>query len=323
MLADLTLLRVLPLRFTAAALDPLELSAFPSSTLRGVFGHALKDTVCVVAHRDCDSCHLAHACVFPYLFETRPPADSARLKGAPAAPHPYRLQLDDSDRTVAVDETFEFDLTLIGRATELLPAILAAVERAGERGLTSRRQRFAVRRIEARPIGAAPLPVLTAGTGVTLPEAGAKVWRIPPLAGSPQRVEVRFASPVRLQHDGRFARDVPFHVLVRSLLRRASSLLEFHEGIDLQLDFRGLIGRAEAVVVERADLRKENRLRYSSRQQRMMNLIGLRGAVTYRGDVGPFAPLLALGEAVGVGKSTTFGLGSMVVSWDAARATDG
>src|SRR5258708_7487410 len=38
------------------ARKPVTLPRYLGSTLRGAFGHALKEAVCVVGHRDCDRC---------------------------------------------------------------------------------------------------------------------------------------------------------------------------------------------------------------------------------------------------------------------------
>ncbi len=66
------------------------LPRFLGSTLRGAFGHALKEAVCVVRHRDCERCMLAERCIYPYLFETpAPPIDL--MRGQKGAPHPFIL----------------------------------------------------------------------------------------------------------------------------------------------------------------------------------------------------------------------------------------
>jgi CRISPR-associated endoribonuclease Cas6 len=66
------------------------LPRYLGSTLRGAFGHALKDAVCVVGHRDCERCLLAERCIYPYLFETPPPPIEL-LRGQKRAPHPFIL----------------------------------------------------------------------------------------------------------------------------------------------------------------------------------------------------------------------------------------
>src|SRR2546423_14245363 len=78
-------------RFRLRALDPTPLPSFLGSTLRGAFGHPLKDAVCVMEHRDCERCLVAERCVYPYLFETPAPPGLPLLRGPRQAPHPFVL----------------------------------------------------------------------------------------------------------------------------------------------------------------------------------------------------------------------------------------
>jgi len=55
-------LSFLPLRLVLTARTSLQLPPFKGSTLRGGFGHAFKETVCVVEHRDCARCLLRTRC---------------------------------------------------------------------------------------------------------------------------------------------------------------------------------------------------------------------------------------------------------------------
>ncbi|MBI4879520.1 MAG: CRISPR system precrRNA processing endoribonuclease RAMP protein Cas6 [Planctomycetes bacterium] len=313
---DLERLRLLLLEVTAAARDPIDLPAFAGSTLRGALGRALKDVLCVASGAECGACRLADACAYPYLFETAPPSGARRLARLPFAPHPYALRAPPGPLALREGEEFSFGLALIGRATEFLPVVAQAVLRAGERGLGSTRGRFRVAGVAARRARGVEPVALVAGDPPRLLQAAAAACSDPSRFESDLRAgqaSVRFESAVRLLQDGKPAREIPFHLLVRALLRRASSLLEFHEDIDLQLDFRGVIAAAEQVATLESRLAPEDRVRYSARQERIMNLRGLRGSVTYAGDLAPYQRLLALGEAVGVGKGTTFGLGRMRV----------
>jgi hypothetical protein len=67
------------------------LPPFLGSTLRGAFGHALKEAVCVMQHRDCQRCMLIDRCLYPYLFETPVPPEVSQLRGQKNAPHPFIL----------------------------------------------------------------------------------------------------------------------------------------------------------------------------------------------------------------------------------------
>jgi hypothetical protein len=120
---------------------------------------------------------------------------------------------------------------------------------------------------------------------------------------------LHFVTPTRLIYAEALTNTVDFHVLIRALLRRVSNLSYFHCGTEFDLDFRSLIAAAEKVETEASDLRWHDWERYSARQDTRMTLGGVLGQVTYRGDWHPFLLLLTLGEAVHVGKGTSFGLG--------------
>ena len=74
------------------ALEPTSLPPFLGSTLRGSFGHALKDAVCVADHRDCQRCTLINRCVYPYVFETPVPPGIQQLRGQDQAPLPFIIE---------------------------------------------------------------------------------------------------------------------------------------------------------------------------------------------------------------------------------------
>lgn len=74
------------------ALQQADLPAFLGSTLRGAFGHALKQAICIMSHRDCERCMVAERCLYPYLFETPVPAGAMRLlRNQKQAPRPFIL----------------------------------------------------------------------------------------------------------------------------------------------------------------------------------------------------------------------------------------
>lgn len=314
---------MLPLEIRARARESIELPAFAGSSLRGAFGHALKDVVCVVAHRECERCRLAGACSYPYLFETPRPEGARRLRGARAVPHPYAFHGLEGPQVLATGAPFEFGVTLIGSAVESAPLVIEALRRAAERGLGPNRGRFDLCEVAVRNRpNAEPLLLLGGEALQSPPERDLAVARTSAFTRdlSGGRAIVEFTAPARLTWNGGLSAEVPFHVLARNLLRRASSLLEFHEAVDLDVDFRGWIARAERVDTVAARFEVEDRLRYSTRQGRRMNLAGVLGRAVYAGELEPFAPLLGLGQLVGVGKGTTFGLGRMRVTTDAADA---
>jgi hypothetical protein len=78
--------------FTLKALEPLILPPYKGSTLRGGFGAAFRRIVCVIRDKECADCLLKGTCVYSYIFETPPPADTAVMRKYQAAPHPFVIE---------------------------------------------------------------------------------------------------------------------------------------------------------------------------------------------------------------------------------------
>jgi CRISPR/Cas system endoribonuclease Cas6 (RAMP superfamily) len=128
---------------------------------------------------------------------------------------------------------------------------------------------------------------------------------------------VTFLTPTRLKHHGSLVWEgPPFHVLIKALLGRVSSLSYFHCGERWRTDFRGWIDRAKAVELSSVETTWDDWQRRSGRQDRWIWMGGLTGRATYAGALAPFLPLLALGEAVQVGKKTVFGDGWYEIQLD-------
>jgi hypothetical protein len=87
---DFSVLNLSRYQFRLRARQAVVLPPFLGSTLRGAFGHALKEAVCAMAHRHCQRCMLAERCIYPYIFET-PAHDIESLRGQNRAPHPFIL----------------------------------------------------------------------------------------------------------------------------------------------------------------------------------------------------------------------------------------
>jgi hypothetical protein len=124
-----------------------------------------------------------------------------------------------------------------------------------------------------------------------------------------KKITISLLTPLRLRFDGHITDKLEFHVLIRNLLRRISSLSYFHCGEKLQVDFKGLIEKAKAINQIKSDTQWFDWKRFSTRQEEWMSLGGVTGTVSYEGDMSDFMLLLRLGEYVHVGKGTSFGLG--------------
>ena len=301
----------------------LILPAYKGAVLRGALGTTLKRTVCArPSGKLCGACELPDLCPYAFLFEGRPHSDREVLRAADQIPPPYTLEPPlDQRRELAAGERLTFHLLLFGSAIRYFPYLLAAIREFGQRGLG--KARVPCRLVDARglrPTGdEAPLYDAVAGRLLSNQPSPplAKNWLVnmPPVA---QTLTLNFLTPTRLKYNGRYLQDAPpFHVIVRTLLRRVSSLSYFHAGHQWETDYRSWIERAKQVETTAAHVSWMDWQRYSTRQQRHMNLGGIVGQVTYSGDastglstgITPFLPLLRLGELIHVGKGAVFGNG--------------
>lgn len=298
---------------------PLSLPAYAGGMFRGAFGIALQRTVCVTRTYHCAPCPLNARCLYPYVFETAPPPGTHIMRKYQAAPHPFVFEPPVGGGVVQPARPFALGLTLFGKGLHYLPHFVFALERLGQHGLGRERIRCALSSVESR-IGDQSWPLYTAGDR-TLRSADPFETVVSLSLGSPLRlrtdlsreheqITIEFLTPLRIVYEERLATQLPFHVLVRSLLRRVAHLSYFHCGGDPStVAFTEWIALAATVQTVAHDLTWFDWERYSTRQQSAMRLGGLVGRVTFEGNLAPFRPLLEVGEVIHAGKGTSFGLG--------------
>jgi len=331
----LDLFRLAVYRFTLRPREEMILPVYKGAVLRGGFGHVFKRTVCFQPQtKSCRDCMLQHDCPYPALFEPSPPPDAEVLRTYSSIPLPFVIEPPFDRRTrYGPGETLSFRLVLIGQAMARLAYFVVVFQQLGAVGLGSRRAKYALERVEAlRPWSGEAVALyedgaLVRGAGGLAVDYSTVAERAEALcADGGDTVTVRFLTPTRLKHSGRLAKEgPPFHVLIRAILRRVSSLSYFHCAERWETDYRGIIEAAKGVRLAEARTGWVDWERYSRRQRQRMNLGGLVGQATYEGDAStglstgastelstglrPFLPLLVLGELVHVGKACVFGNG--------------
>ena len=147
------------------ARNEVVLPPFLGSTLRGAFGHALKESVCVISHRDCSGCLLVERCLYPRLFEPEARNGEGLLAKRQDAPRPFifipPLPSTDSGLMrarddllrwrvrVKADESVVFGLSLVGEAIQELPYIIHAIRMMSQNGFGAERTSFQLERVSA------------------------------------------------------------------------------------------------------------------------------------------------------------------------------
>jgi len=234
-------------------------------------------------------------------------------------PHPYLLEPPlTPPYVVEAGALLPFHLVLFGSAIRYFPYLLAACRALGQEGLGPARIRCRLAAGSFLGPDGQEISLFDGATQRVLgnqpPAPVVSDWA-PGSQTEVRHLTLHFRTPARLKHADRFVEGPPpFHVVIRALLRRVSSLSYFYGGQRWDVDYRGWIARAEAVQIAQAAVDWVDWERYSTRQERTMNLGGIVGRVAYTGDVAPFLPLLRLGELVHVGKAAVFGNGRFEVA---------
>jgi hypothetical protein len=300
-------------QFTCRLETDAELPHYKGSTFRGVFGRALKKVVCALKQQECESCLLSTKCVYAQVFET-PITSETKDPRMAAAPHPFVIEPPLTTKThYPAGSVFDFYLLLMGEANNYLPYFIYAFEQMGRIGIgrkiNGNRGRFvleSVRHDDATIYSSSDKKLRKNDElkklGLTFPENPGK---------TSQLLNIIMETPLRLKFDNRFQAELPFHVLVRAMLRRMSSLMNAFAGGEPNLDYRGLVKKAESIEIKENNLSWYDWQRYSFRQDKKMLMGGMTGNVIYSGDISEFLPLIAFCEKVHLGKQTTFGLGKI------------
>lgn len=289
-------------RFTTRAILP----EYKGSTLRGAFGRALKNCACALRRQECTSCMLAASCCYFFIFEGR------EINRTTGKQHPYIFRVgDDTRRDYRPGDDFSFSLILFGKANDFLPHIIYAIQEMGKDGLGK----------NAPDEGRYILEKVIRNDEVIYSDAilhradGPADHALSLVADDRvNEIAVSCLTPLRLKFDNRLQDGLPFHLLIRTALRRVSSLESAYGQGEPLLDYREIVARATKVQTKTSDCRWTEIIRYSSKQKTTMQLGGITGKIVYHGEnLGEFLPLLRYCEETHLGKQTTFGLGRIKV----------
>lgn len=286
-------------RFTFRLSSALQLPPYAGSTLRGVFGHALRRQICTCGR---ENDHPPH-CPYSHIF-TRPHHAGLDNSQQNTPPQPYLFEPPADGRThYPAGASYRFNMVLTGQARLLLPLIVSALQYAFEQGVGTQKGRGMLDRLEVEHNGL----WLDIGSGgrirlhpdsLLLPEA------------YPADLTLHLYTPLRLQQHGKILRSdgLSNGLLLRQAMRRISALAELYWPQPLQADYPALAQWADSVQ-GRHELYWHDWQRYSNRQHRPMKLGGVTGRWHLYGVLPEFAALLYIGQWLHLGKETVFGLG--------------
>lgn len=294
---------------TKASLPP-----YKGSTFRGVFGRALKRVVCALKRQECGQCLLKQRCVYALVFETSEAMEAPQGSRIVSPPHPYVIEPPLTTETEFPEgASFDFNLLLFGELNNNLPYFIYAFDQMGKIGIgkkiDGKRGRFALKEVrhKEQTVYSDADQKLNARNSI-------ERLSIPAAADCSEDsfcLKLILETPLRLKFENRFKADLLFHVFVRAMLRRVSSLLNCYGDGEPSLDYRGLVKRAETIKTIDKNLSWFDWKRYSHRQDKSMLMGGMVGSVTFEGKIGEYLPLIEFISKVHLGKQTSFGLGKI------------
>lgn len=280
------------LRLTEATEFPI----YKGSSFHGAFGHALAR---VGAHfRD-------------YFYNPTPPLHWADAQQAPPRPYVLIPPLDDKTHYAAGD-TLDLGVILYGAAIDYFLIVFAALEHLGElMGLGKRRGHFiidCVQQLNAQ--GYSTIYQNRQWSGPTRAMQADHFFTDTPQTQA--RIRLNHSTRLRLKADNRLLQTAPpFNLLINRLFARINALSTLYcDGIAIVPEHKQhLLNLAETVQIERSTLHWSDWQRHSQRSHTDMPFGGLLGETIYQGELTPFIPWLSLGQWVGLGGKTSFGLG--------------
>ncbi len=311
-------------KFTIRLKDDAQLPFYKGSTFRGVLGHALKKVVCALRNQECPTCILRTNCTYALVFETghsvKLPA-GARIS---SAPHPMVLEPPLTPKhQLRTGETLTCTLLLFGEINRNLPYFIYAFDQMGKIGIgkkmAGQRSRFVLESVTS--IGTEEMMVYTnEAQQIRLPQHPENLFyeesqsdSLPmPAQGENRKISMEIITPLRIIALNAPVARLPFTLIMSSIIRRVTSLLNVYGNGEPELDYSGMIEAAKNITTAESSLQWLDWQRYSSRQDKKMFMGGMIGDITYQGDFSPFLPMMAMAEKVHIGKNSAFGLGKII-----------
>lgn len=291
------------------AQENLILPIYKGGTLRGGFGYTFRRLCCINKKREsCKECPLKERCPYGYVFATQPPEGSKVLRTLSDIPRPFVIEPPlDTKSVYSQGATLEFNLILIGKAIDYLPYFILTFKELGTIGIGKDRGKYELSEVcdlcHKKIYDSKDDTIRNSNSRIPLNELS--------VSHLLQRSSLAFSfiTPTRIKFQQDLVVTPEFHVILRALLHRLSSLSYFHCGSQLDIDYKSLICQAEKVKIKESSLNWTDWERYSSRQKTRMKLGGFVGKITYTGRFEYFLPLLLAGQYTHIGKNCTFGLG--------------
>lgn len=307
MLDILKQIHVYSVKIICSAITPITFPNFPGIALRGGFGVALKQSVCIMKQiHYCAQCSLASICVYSQIFENPNTLSNNKMKKLDYIPHPFSLApLFHYPVTFKPGQTFEFKITLFGNSYKYFPNVMYAFIKLGDIGIGSKRGKFKIARIESYETG----KIIYNGENIHLHDI--TPYQFDTIECTTNEINVAFITPCKLKSNGKYQRHVDIETIMRNIRRKIEIISSFFEDNPVKIDMSNI--DLSSIQCIRSNVEWEVVTRYSRRRNERMPLGGYKGTATFLGNVASIYPLLKVGELINVGSNSSFGFGAIRV----------
>ena len=290
----------------------LVLSPFKGDLLRqGRFETLLRRQCCISRRPECgEGCLAKTNCPYAFMFKEVDAGHfsprNIHLLSPPITWHPPLEKKTD----YVPGENIYFHLALVGRGISFLDKFVITMAEMGEEALKGDGH-FVLRSVTAVcPLSGAEQLIYQHGneqiadTELFISERKLEAWAKAQLPL--KRFRILFLTPTCLQVQGEYMQEPLFHVLVRELFRKTTTLYYyFHNNKEMEVNYREFLKKAEQVQI----IRNHTRFDLGNKRGAYGNAVGLLGEVGYSNPDSEFLPLFKLGEYINLGPQAPIGLG--------------
>ncbi len=253
---------------------------FLGSQLRGAFGYALKRVVCINPSFKCNECFAKDNCLYYQFYEKK------------NVYHKYRFDYELGK------SYYDFSIYLFDDSIPKLPYVVSALyQMITKIGFGKDRKTYTKFDMFVNDSH------IFKNSEIVLPKNYEKEFKIDTFGPN---ILVRFVTPLRMKKNNSFIRSKELELkdLIDSICKRESKLQEN--------ELKKLEFKPKGEIIKR-DINFLDLSRYSNRQKTKLKIGGLIGEVEIKDIDEKSYKLLKLGEIVGIGKQTAFGLGKIKV----------
>lgn len=261
------------------------------STIRGALSNSLMHRYCKSKDKNCSKCMNHNFCPVGIVFNTANNEDG-QLNTNPVIINAFYAK-------DTITNEIKFNLVLFGNATmaiqNILIELLSGIELGRNRTVFKLKNAY------------------YSGTDESIFEKGKlgvlKLHKYPEITLNSNVLHVKFESPMVCKQS---IKDMSFKSFIRACLIRDKAIYNTL-GIEIDFDYKDLLEKAENIEVSNSSLNLFKLARCSKTKQRVTEIAGKIGDITYTGDFSEFIPYISMAQEFNIGKWCTMGLGKFKV----------